>query len=434
MRAGNHNAIVPVPYCLNIHKTDTLSDVYAAIEGYTCAVRERIVFSQRRGDAETQKKDFYPVGLRLSAEAARELLKGDVGADPCVRLGAHTGAPLPAFRAFLDERHLYVTGINGFPYDAFHGEPVKEAVYKPDWSTPERFAYTCDLVDILAGLLPEGEVGSITTMPLTYWTLCPDGYKYELYARQITMVAIVLDKLYRETGKHIVLAIEPEPCCLLEDTDFFIGWFENMFLPEGKRWMCLDQRHAPAEAEEILRRHVGICFDTCHFSVMSENPLESVKQIEDAGIRIARVQLSAAIRATITSRHVLEALLAFAEPVYLHQVIARQPWRPHKLHVRFFDLPTTDSSSFPYLLKNLAGCEVRSHFHVPLFWEGNEVIGSTHGDLSPELFAHVTAKHYPLEIETYTFDVLPAELKEKDVVENLVRETEWVMERIAAAV
>ena len=179
MCAGNHNAVnspllkggaegggLLIPYCLNIHKTDTLSDVYAAIEGYTCAVRERIFFSQRRGDAETQKKDFYPVGFRLSAEAAREMLKDSRAFDSCREQS--NAVELEKFRTFLDERHLSVTGINGFPYGAFQGGPVKAAVYQPDWSTLERFLYTSDLVDILAGLLPEGEVGSISTLPLAY--------------------------------------------------------------------------------------------------------------------------------------------------------------------------------------------------------------------------------------------------------------------------
>jgi hypothetical protein len=326
----------------------------------------------------------------------------------------------------LDERQLFVTGINGFPYGVFQGGPVKAAVYQPDWSTLERFLYTNDLVAILSALLPEGEIGSISTMPLAYQSLMPDETKHKLYARQIIMVTTLLDTLYREEGKHIVLAIEPEPDCVLEDTDTFISWFENELLPEGKRWMCVDQRRTPAEAEEILRRHVGICFDTCHFALAFENPLKALQRIERAGIRVGRVQLSAAIRATITEQS-LEALAAFVEPVYLHQTRVRLSQSRFE---RFADLTADTLAS----AKAHLGHELRAHFHVPLFWEGNGLIGSTHGDLSAEFFAHVTAQKYPLEIETYTFDVLPAELKAEDVVENLVRETEWVMERIAATV
>ena len=386
-----------IPYCLNIHKTDTLDDVYAAIERYACAVKARVA-----PDAP------YPVGLRLSANAANELANAEA---------------LQRFDSFLNERQLFVTGINGFPYGAFHGEPVKTAVYQPDWSTPERFKYTLDLSTVLACVLPTGETGSISTLPLAYDSQLPDETKHKLYARQITMMAIHLDTLSREEGWHIVLAIEPEPDCVLEDTDTFINWFENELLDEGKRWMSQCKRRTPEEAEEILRRHVGICFDTCHFALAFENPLEALRKIERAGICVGRVQLSAAIRATINEQS-LEALGAFVEPVYLHQTRIRQS---RSNIARYPDLTVETLAA----AKAHTGCELRTHFHVPLFWEGNEAIGTTHGDLSPEFFAHVKAQGYPLEIETYTFDVLPEALKAQDVVESLVKETEWVKERLA---
>ncbi|MCL1920105.1 MAG: metabolite traffic protein EboE [Kiritimatiellaeota bacterium] len=384
------------PYCLNIHKTDTLADVCAAIERYTCAVKARV-----SPDAP------YPVGLRLSAQAATEL--ADVEA-------------LERFEAFLGERQLFVTGINGFPYGAFHGAPVKTAVYEPDWATPERFKYTLDLSTVLACLLPKGAVGSISTLPLAYQSAVLDETKLKMYVRQITMLALYLDTLLREEGQHIVLAIEPEPDCMLEDTDTFINWFENEFLDEGRRWMSASRRRTPEEAEEILRRHVGICFDTCHFALAFEKPLDALHRFERAGIRIARVQLSAAIRATIGDAS-LDALGAFVEPVYLHQTRVRPPRR--STVTRYPDLTAETLAA----VKAHTGAELRTHFHVPLFWEGDGALGTTHGDLSPEFFAHVAAQGYPLEIETYTFDVLPPALRAGDVVEHLVKETEWAMER-----
>ena len=394
MCAGNHYPVIP--YCLNIHRTETLADVYAALEHATCAVKARVAADKP-----------YPVGLRLSAGAAKELVQEEA---------------LEQFGAFLDERQMFVSGINGFPYGAFHGVPVKTAVYQPDWSTIERFSYTCNLAGILGGLLPKDAIGSITTSPLTYQRPLSDDTKQKLYARQITMIALLLDTLRREVGTEILLAIEPEPDCLLEDTDTFINWFESELLYEGKRWMSDHQRRTPEEAEAILRRHVGICFDTCHFALAFEDPLAALRRIERAGIRIARVQLSAALRTTISDSS-LNALTAFVEPVYLHQTRIRMPRRDL---IRYPDL-TTETLT---VMKPYMGGELRTHFHVPLFWEGSDVIGTTHGDLSPAFFAHIAAQGYPLETETYTFDVLPAELRAQDVVEHLVKETVWVTDRL----
>ena len=43
---------------------------------------------------------------------------------------------------------LYVFTINGFPYGPFHGQPVKAAVYRPDWREAERGRYTADLAEL----------------------------------------------------------------------------------------------------------------------------------------------------------------------------------------------------------------------------------------------------------------------------------------------
>ena len=49
----------------------------------------------------------------------------------------------------------------------------------------------------------------------------------------------------------------------------------------------------------LLRRHVGLCLDTCHFAVEFEDPLTALIRFESACIRVARVQLSAAIRTVV---------------------------------------------------------------------------------------------------------------------------------------
>lgn len=390
-----------IPYCLNIHPGETLADVRLAIERHACAVKARV-----------SPNAPYPLGLRLSAVAAGEL--------------AEPGA-LESFRELLAQRGLFVTGINGFPYGAFHNTAVKTAVYRPDWTTPDRLAYTGRLATLLAALLPEGQVGNISTVPLGYGEK-GSGVKPEaraVMARQIAVMAEFLHDLKARTGREVVLALEPEPDCLLEDTNEVVAWFEDELLHEGRRWLAAGGRRTPDEAEALLRATVGLCLDTCHFAVAFEEPLTALVRFESACIRVARIQLSAAIRATVNDAS-LARLAAFVDPVYLHQTKILLP------RGRIAALPDLTPATLETVRQH-AGCELRTHFHVPLFYAGDGVLGSTHGDLSPEFFRHAAGQGYPLEIETYTFHVLPPELRAGDVVESLVRETGWAQERLAAA-
>ena len=383
---------MPIPYCLNIHPGESLNDVRHAIERYALAVKERVAPAAP-----------YPLGLRLAAPAAQEL------ADP---------AALESFRDLLVKHDLFVTGINGFPYGTFHNAAVKTAVYQPDWATPERLNYTGRLATLLAALIPAGQTGNISTVPLGYKARDAAAPAPSVYARQLAVMAEFLHDLKGRTGREIVLALEPEPDCLLEDTNEVIAWFEDELLYEGVRWLSSNNRRTKGEAEALLRNYIGLCLDTCHFAVEFEDPLTALIRFESACIRVARIQLSAAIRTTV-SDEALTRLADFIDPVYLHQTKIRLP------RGKIVALPDLTKETLETARQH-KGCELRTHFHVPLFYEGDDVLGSTHADLTPEFLAHVAAHGYPLEIETYTFNVLPPAIRPSDVVESLVKETEWV--------
>lgn len=237
-------------------------------------------------------------------------------------------------------------------------------------------------------------------------------------ARQIAVMAEYLHTLHQEKGREIVLALEPEPDCLLEDTNEAIAWFEDELLYEGKRWLCARGRRTPDQAEALLRTYVGLCLDTCHFAVAFEDPLTALVRFESACLRVARIQLSAAIRTTVTDE-ALTRLADFIDPVYLHQTKIRLP-RGGILSLPDLTRETLETA------RQHEGCELRTHFHVPLFYAGDGVLNSTHTDLTPAFFAHAAAHSYPLEIETYTFHVLPPAIRPPDVVASLAQETAWV--------
>jgi len=367
-----------IPYCLNIHPGERLADISSAITEHALRVKARVAPEQP-----------YPLGLRFSAAVAQEFAEQDT---------------LDLFRQLLQQHALYATGINGFPYGAFHGRAVKSAVYQPDWTTKERVNYTMRLCSVLAALLPEGMSGSVSTAPL--------GYKSDSsaeaapqYVANIAKMAEFLSQLERESGKKVRLAIEPEPDCVIENCAELIEWFQKF--------------HA---AHDAAREYIGVCLDTCHFAVEFEDPLAVLRRLEQAGIGIARIQLSAAISTTI-SQESIDALKPFVDPVYLHQT------KIQRADGSIISLPDLTEETLAEALQS-EGATLRTHFHVPLFFEGTDILQSTHSDLSPKFFAHALDKKYPLEIETYTFDVLPPEIKPDSIIDSLVREHEWVLMRL----
>jgi sugar phosphate isomerase/epimerase len=310
----------------------------------------------------------FGIGLRLSGAESSELLEGD---------------RLARFREWLDSEGLYVFTLNGFPHGTFHGQPVKADVHAPDWRSEERVRYTLRLAEILAALLPDGLDGTISTSPLSYkpWV---DGDLRSCTAN----VVRVGDEL---RGTRIALAIEPEADGALADVDDLIRWWPD----------------------ELDRDHVTVCFDACHSAVAYEEPDEALGALDAAGIRIGKAQLSAALRLPVAARAELER---FADPIYLHQVTERGA-----------DGSLRSWPDLPEALDGFGGGEEwRVHFHVPIFMERYGALESTQDHLR-DVIDRVRGRTSHLEIETYTWDVLPAELKASSV-DSIAREYEWVLD------
>jgi sugar phosphate isomerase/epimerase len=368
-------------YCLNVHPGETWAENRQAIETEARAVQARVAGERP-----------FPLGLRLSAAAAASL------AQP---------AELAAFRALLDEQRMQVFTINGFPYGPFHGRPVKQQVYRPDWRQPERLSYTLQLAEILAALLPEGVEGSISTVPGGY-AADIDAAGEALVAAQLRACARELDAICQRTGRLIHLGLEPEPACLLETTEQTVAFMGRVL-----------------GDDPVARRHLGVCVDTCHVALQFESPAEALAAYARAGIRVSKVQLSAAL-ACANEPDAWRALAAFDEPVYLHQTHVREEGVVH----RYVDLP----EGLGGLPRHAADAEVRVHFHVPLFWPGMPPLASTAATMDAAFWRQVVAQpSLHLEIETYTFDVFPKALRSRPLAESLTDEWRWVEAALARA-
>lgn len=376
-------------YCSNIHAGESWAEVRRAIGAALPEIRRSL-------DATGP----FAIGLRLSARAAEEL------AQP---------ATFEEFRGFLRDGNYYVPTINGFPYGAFHGERVKERVYLPDWRDQARVAYTNRLASLLAIMLAERDLaqGSVSTVPGAFKSEVTSEEDVRRIAAGILEHVRHLIGLRRKYGVTVVLAIEPEPACFIETTAEAIDFFSRYLF-----------RSTVVDVEDV-KHHVGICFDACHMAVEFEDASSSLDQLEAARIRVPKFQISSALRLSnsLEGTSGRKALARFADDTYLHQVVEQRDGRLS----RFADLP--DALSTP----GCSGCEWRVHFHVPVFLRTMGALETTQRDLE-RLLDLVKQRRDPacLEVETYTWDVLPAEYRTLDMTAAIARELKWTRDRLEA--
>ncbi|NEO99670.1 MAG: metabolite traffic protein EboE [Symploca sp. SIO2E9] len=401
MKIGT-NSNFHLTYCSNIHPGESWSEVFENLKKYLPALKAKL-----------SPQAAFGIGLRLANGASKELLAGD---------------NLSQFQDWLHQQDLYVFTLNGFPYGGFHRQVVKDQVYAPDWSKSERVEYTLRLAKILAALLPAGMDGGISTVPLSYKPWWTNEKARESVMSQcsfnLATVAAEMARIREQTGKLLHLDLEPEPDGLIENAAEVIDFFQEWLFPKGGASLAENLEISSASAASLLREHIQVCYDTCHFSVEYEEPATVFSQLQAAGIGIGKIQLSAALQVKLPEETqgrgmVEDRLRPFAESTYLHQVIERHA--DGSLH-QYPDLV----SALPYLEKTQAQ-EWRTHFHVPIFIRDYQILQSTQADIVTVLKLlqeNHACQH--LEIETYTWEVLPPQIK-IDILASIEREYEWVL-------
>jgi len=377
-----------IGYCTNIHPAEAWPETMEALRTHVMGVRDRLI---ETGDHPVGRP--YPIGLRLSALAARELLQGD---------------ELAKFKDWLAENESYVYTINGFPYGSFHGTRVKEKVFQPDWTSPERVAYTRDLFHILADIAPASAGGSVSTLPGSHKTF--HANETEIHTNLIK-IAHFIEDLSQKHQIDLHLGLEPEPLGHFENTVETLAFFERL--------------HDQAQCPLILTNRIGLNFDSCHFAVEFDDATPSLDTIAAAGIRLSKIHLSNALSLNPRDPTAIDAIRGFDEPTYFHQVIAS---RPDATLARFFDLPDFLAALDSGAISSAELVEARVHFHIPLDAQPAPPLSSTHTHVEETLAwcqRHPAACHH-FEIETYTWGVLPGNLQ-RPVVEQIAAEYRWVL-------
>jgi hypothetical protein len=391
-------------YCTNIHAGENWKDHFEALKKNFPAIKEKISPDNTMG-----------IGLRLSNEASIDL---------------SSEKNLDEFKNWLDEQDAYVFTMNGFPYGGFHNTRVKENVHTPDWTTKERVEYTLRLFNILKELLPEGMDGGISTSPMSYrhW-FSPEELR-DAKEKATNNILDVVEYLIAQSfqGKPMHLDIEPEPDGILETGDEFIEWFENDAMRIAIKRVAKKFNVDNSKARDLLKEHLCLCYDVCHFAIGYEEHEKVIDKLERKGIKVGKIQISAALKKemnndSIERKNIKKAFEKFDEPVYLHQVVAKKDGG--KL-LRYPDLP---EALHDY--NNSAVIEWRAHFHVPIFADNFGLLQSTQNDIVKVLKKQKQKRFTNhLEIETYTWEVIPKELK-LPLQESIIRELDWVKKMLS---
>ena len=385
-------------YCSNVHAGFTPDAIEANLQSITTKIREQRGLTRMH------------VGLWINQHAAKDY---------------QSEKALNKLKTVLAEQHLDVVTLNGFPQNDFHEAIVKEKVYLPTWAEKSRLDYTLQISHVLASCMPNDIIeGTISTLPLAYRVGWNESYHQEA-CKQLCYYAQAMAELERETTKHIRLCLEMEPGCVLENTDQIIEFFTKD-LP----YM------AELEGVELslIERYLGICFDVCHQAVMQEDIQESISQIHQAGIVIGKVQISSALKIEQPENDKIRTILkSFAEPKYLHQ------------------LSTVDSNNQFVFCDDLATALAQDdfptsspwwcHFHLPIQLEQLSVneqvvegISTTQKSIEQlcDYFASTLPYAPHLEVETYTWQVLPNAVKnQENLAGSIVKELVWFEQTLA---
>ncbi len=389
------NGLGHLTYSTLVHPADDWEQLYNSLITYLPKVKARIAGNRSFG-----------VCLRLSANTAQTL--------------ASSAAERDKLKKFLGDNDMYVYTVNAFPYGAFKGTVVKEQVYEPDWRSEERTRYTINVAEVLADVGSPDLALSIQSAPLGFKPRVTGSDVVASYTDHVLRVVAHLIELKARTGRTVQLALEPEPFCFLETTDETIDYFtRHLYSGAAVEKLGKLARVPISEANEALRRHLGVVYDICHQAVEYENIAESLQKLVDAGIPIFKLQEAAALHIPEVTQGVVDTLKRYAKTIYLTQTMEKKNGKIN----RFLNV----DDAIAAFEKDPGPREWRTHIHVPVFLDDLGQFRTTRFAIEDALRFH---KQKPLsrhlEVETYTWDMLPDSLKTGDIVDYVCRELDWV--------
>ncbi len=377
-------------YCSNIHPGEIWDEHFANLQATVPKVKQEVCPDHAMG-----------LGLRIANQASIDL--------------SEDSNKLAALKTWLAQEDIYIFTLNGFPYGGFHNTIVKDQVHAPDWTKQDRVNYTRRLIDLLVQLLPSDQhEGGISTSPLSYKYWWDNrGTAINQATMELLKFVPYLAQTEQKTGKWIHIDIEPEPDGLLENHREFVDWYTDILIPFAI---------TAGIPEDWVRRHIHICFDVCHYGVSFDKPASCLQELAEKNISIGKIQISSALRVDLRkdASARIEALKQYEEPTYLHQVKAL------KKDVNYEQFKDLREALAQY--QDGVYDEWRVHFHVPLFLDSYGLLNSTQAEITESLAYH--QQHHVtrmMEIETYTWGVLPSEYQES-IETSIAREVTYIQD------
>jgi hypothetical protein len=382
-------------YSTLVHPGDTWAEMRQSLETYVPEVKRRFCPDAPMG-----------VSLRISNASAETLIN-----DPAERA---------RLKAWLDENDMYVYTVNAFPFGPFKGELVKEEVYEPDWTTEARTQYTMNVARILTEITGPDVEPTIQTAPLAFRPKVVDDAYVEAFTDNLLRVVAFLMDLEKQTGRRVKLALEPEPYCFLETIPETVDYFNDRVYTTAAAIRVAELSGQPlAEVFQGLRRYLGVVFDICHQSVEFEDIDADLQMLVDAAIPIYKLQEASALNVPEVTDEIVSELKRYTDTIYLSQTTEKRAG----LITRYLNLEDAieayDADPGPR--------SWRTHFHVPVFLDDLGPFRTTRDGIDAALAFHARSPlSTHLEIETYTWDVLPDHLKTGDITDYVIRELEYV--------
>jgi len=370
-------------YCTSVHPARTLAQVYANIGTFVLAVKYKVCPDRPFG-----------VGLSLSEPAASELA--------CPKT-------LCAFRDFLAERGLYVFTLTG---DG-----------PSDWSSSAGLEHADRLALILAALLPAGVGGTLGTLPRAARrrTRRADS---SLIARRLLEHVAILDRVRDVTGKDMCLAVQAAPSGLLQSAEGSVDFFKDrLYARRAVSFYRALTGLSAGRAEESLRRHVGVCVDSCHLALEYEEPSDALEAFDLAGVKLAKVRLGAGLQVDWRGGRArgLDDLRRLARIARFSHVVENRRGRLRRFEGLSQALQAEDSE---------AARTWRVHFHALLAQPKVGDLSGTQSEVEELLRLLRVRGDVHLEVEPRSWRVLSLD-RPGGVVDTLCEELRWVLARLS---
>ena len=372
-----------IGYCSNVHAGESWESTVSNLSEYPAKVRSYL-----------QDPQELQLGIWISAKAAEVANQND---------------DFKNFRKLLKENEFKIQSLNAFPFGHFHEEIVKKNVYQPTWQHEERLSYLKNLLRILKKSEACAQEVSISTLPLGFQSELNDPSFINDCILMLSKAVETLVEFEKETGIKVHLSIEPEPHCVLEKSSDVVQFYKSLFLNSKV-------------SESILLDKLRICYDTCHAAIQFEEPNTILKNYQDLGIQVGKVQISSALVIDFSKHEkidLLNSIKAFLkDQKYLHQVVGYEKSE----RITFEDLP----QAYTYWSETNPQGEYRIHFHVPVDLNEYEFMTTTQNHILDLFQENKKNKVTDIwEVETYTWDVLPKNLRTQPLHKLIAHELNW---------